>query len=452
MTTTASAPTELCSGRPGPLRRASRQSSTIGGGNRVATISATQDLVSVRQLAARGRVRGTAAMLGPAFVASVAYVDPGNFATNFTAGSQFGYRLVWVVVLASLMAMPVQFLSAKVGIVTGRSLAELCREHTSPVVRFMLWFQAELVAMFTDLAEFVGAAIGLYLLFGVPPLAAGGITAVAAFVVLGLQARGARPFERAVCLLLLVIFAGFGYQLMYAGADTSAVSAGLVPGFAGDTSVYLASGIIGATMMPHVIYLHSALTARRVRCVDDDDRRRLLRVERGDVVVALGLAAVINLSMLVIAAQAFVPGSGEVSLEGIHDGLGTAIGGGAALAFAVALLASGISSSSVGTFAGQEIMGGFLHRSIPLVTRRLVTMVPALAVLALGLDATQALTLSQVVLSLGIPFALVPLIVISSNHTIMGRFRNARWLTVTMSTIASAVIALNIILIANQFS
>jgi manganese transport protein len=408
--------------------------------------------VTLGQLAAGGQLRRCLALFGPAFVASVAYVDPGNFATNFIAGSRFGYTLIWVVVLANLMAMPVQFLSAKVGIVTGRSLAQVCREHTGPVVRLGLWAQAELVAMFTDLAEFVGAAIGLNLLFGVPALVAGVITAVAAFAILALQAHGARPFERAIFLLLLIIFAGFGYQLFTTGVDASAMTAGLLPGFDGDSSVYLASGIIGATMMPHVIYLHSALTARRVRCSDDSDRRQLLRFERGDVIVALGAAGLINLSMLVIAAQTFHGTSGlDVSLTGIHRGLATALGGGAALAFAVALLASGISSSSVGTFAGQEVMSGFLRRQVPLALRRLVTMTPALVVLGLGLNATQALTLSQVVLSFGIPFALVPLLIVTSSRTIMGQFRNPPWLTATMSLVIALVIALNATLLCNQF-
>ncbi len=408
--------------------------------------------LSLRQTLQRGRVRGTTALLGPAFIAAIAYVDPGNFSTNFTAGAQYGYRLVWVVVLANFMAMPVQFLSAKIGIVTGRSLPELCRDRCHPAVRGGLWVQAELVAMATDLAEFLGAAIGLNLLFGVPALPAGLITAVIAFAVLALQSRGSRPFERAICFLLLIIFAGFGYQLVVGGTDTSAATAGLVPSFQGSGSVYLAAGIIGATMMPHVIYLHSAMTSRRVQCVDDHDRVRLLRFQRWDVIAALGLAGLINLSMILIAAHTF-RGSAHsaASLSDIHRGLGAIIGGGTALAFATALLASGISSSSVGTLAGQEVMSGFLRIRIPLLIRRAVTMAPALIVLALGLDATQILNFSQVVLSFGIPFALVPLVLVTRSRAIMGSFVNPRWLTAAMVAVTTVVVALNAWLLSNQF-
>ena len=408
----------------------------------------TATLPSVEQVRARGRVRVTVAMFGPAFVAAVAYVDPGNFATNFAAGSQYGYTLVWVLVAANLLAMPVQFLSAKVGIVTGRSLPEACRDRGPRWIRVMLWLQAELVAIATDLAEFVGAAVGLYLLFGIPPLSAGGITAAASFAVLALQARGHRPFERAIWFFLLIIFGGFGYQLLHVGPDASAAAHGLIPSFAGTGSIYLAAGIVGATMMPHVVYLHSALTSRRIHPADDDDRRAMLRFERWDVVVALGTAGLVNLSMLLVAAKVFhgTPGAGE-GLEGVHSDLGAMVGGGAALAFAVALLASGISSSSVGTYAGQAVMAGFLQLRIPLLLRRSVTMIPALVVLAVGIDATQVLTLSQVVLSFGIPFALVPLVLVTRDRAVMGEFVNPRWLTALMWTVAGFVTLLNLSLV-----
>lgn len=399
----------------------------------------------------RGRFIGPAALLGPAFVAAIAYVDPGNFSTNISAGSQFGYRLVWVVVIANLMAMPVQFLSAKVGIVTGQSLPEVCHGRYRRSVLWGLWLQAELVAMATDLAEFVGAAIGLHLLFGVSPLPAGIITAVAAIAVLGLQRRGYRGFERAIGFLLLVVLGGFAYQLFRAGADVAAVS-GLVPGFDSGDEAFLAVGILGATMMPHVVYLHSALTSRRVGCGDDTERRTLLRFERFDVGVALGIAGLINVSMLLVAAKLFHgrAGTSVSTLIEAHQGLVTILGGGAGLAFAAALLASGISSSSVGTYAGQVVMTGFIDRQIPLLLRRLVTMAPALAVLALGVDSTQVLNLSQVVLSFGIPFALIPLLLVTRRRDIMGSFASPRWVTAAMVAITAVVVGLNGFLIWHQ--
>ena len=407
--------------------------------------------VDLRAVLSRGRLSGALALLGPAFVAAIAYVDPGNFSTNLSAGSQFGYRLVWVVVLANLMAMPVQLLSAKVGIVTGRSLPEVCRDRYRAPVRWGLWVQAELVAMATDLAEFVGAALGLHLLFGVPPLPAGIVTAVAAVAILGLQQRGHRGFERAIGFLLLVVLGGFAYQLTHAGIDRAAVS-GLVPGFDSSDEAFLAVAILGATMMPHVVYLHSSLTSRRVRCADDVERRTVLRFERVDVVLALGIAGVVNVTMLLVAARLFhTQGGASVgTLVEAHRGLVTALGGGAGLAFAAALLASGISSSSVGTCAGQVVMEGFVRRGVPLLVRRLVTMTPALVVLAVGVDTTQVLNLSQVVLSFGIPFALVPLVLVTRDRGVMGVFASPRWLTAVMVMITAIVVCLNGFLVWHQ--
>ena len=407
--------------------------------------------LSLRQVIARGRMRATVAMFGPAFVAAVAYVDPGNFSTNFTAGARYGYALVWVVVAANVLAMPVQLLSAKVGIVTGHSLPELCRERYPRLMVWVLWVQAELVAMATDLAEFVGAAIGRNLLFGIPALPAGGITAVAAFVLLGLQVRGSRPFERAIFGLLLLIVAGFAYQLFVTGTDPGPAAAGLIPSVPDQGALYLSAGIIGATMMPHVVYLHSAMTARRIVCVDDADRSRAVRFERLDVVVALGLAGVINLSMLLIAARVFSgAGVGADSLDDIHAGLDRMVGGGVALAFAATLLVSGISSSGVGTLAGQTVMAGFTRLRIPLFVRRALTMAPALVVLGLDVNTTAVLNLSQVVLSFGIPFALIPLILVSRSRDVMGRFASPVWVTVTMSVVTAAVITLNVTLLYGQ--
>jgi manganese transport protein len=400
---------------------------------------------ALRVLRARGRVRGVAALLGPAFVAAVAYIDPGNFATNFSAGAVSGYGLAWAIIAANLMAMLVQYLSAKAGIAAGRDLPELCRDHLPRAVSLGLWLQAELIAMATDLAEFVGAAIGLNLLFGAPLLAAGLITAVVAFGILALEQRGYRKFELAIAALLGIVFLGFGYDLAVVGGSPSGIAAGLVPSLAGQESLLLITGIIGATVMPHAVYLHSALTKSRVSCRDDAERRELLGFARLDVIVALGAAGVINLAMLFVAAALFHR-SGPPHTDAIvaaHSALGRVVGGGAALAFAVALLASGLSSSSVGTYAGQVVMQGFIGLRIPVMLRRGITMLPALAVLAAGLPATQSLVVSQVVLSFGIPFALVPLVVLTARPAIMGSLVNRTRTTVVTSCIAALIIGLN---------
>ena len=408
-------------------------------------------LGSLHVLRARGRIRGTIVLLGPAFVAAVAYIDPGNFATNFAAGAGFGYTLIWVVVAANVVAMLVQYLSAKVGVATGQDLAELCRDLLPRPVSRGLWVQAELVAMATDLAEFVGAAVGLNLLFRVPLLPAGLITAVVAFGVLALEQRRRRRFELAIVAMLAIVMLGFLYDLVVVGADPGGVAGGLVPTFTGSDSVLLSAGIVGATVMPHVVYLHSALTKGRVHCRDDADRHQLMRFQRLDVLVGLGLAGLINLAMMVVAASLFhQTGATAVdSIEAAHAGLGQLVGGAAALAFAVALLASGLSSSSVGTQAGQVVMAGFLHRRVPIVVRRTVTMVPALVVLGLGLPTTDSLVVSQVVLSFGIPFALVPLALITRRADVMGLLVNRRTTTAAMAVIAATITALNIFLIVD---
>jgi manganese transport protein len=412
-----------------------------------------QPLSALEQLLSRGRLRGLVALLGPAFVAAVAYVDPGNFATNIAAGARHGYALAWVVVTANAMAMLVQYLSAKAGIATGMDLPELCRAYFPRAAARGLWVQAEIVAMATDLAEFVGAAIGLNLLFGVPLFAAGLITAVVAFVVLALEQRGRRRFELAITALLMLVLLGFAYDLVAVGAQPGELAAGLVPTFGGDGGVLLAAGIIGATVMPHVVYLHSALTKARVACRDDGERRELLRFTRADVLIGLGMAGAINLTMLVVAASLFGrAGRSDVdTIEAAHAGLGQLVGGGAALAFAVALLASGLSSSSVGTYAGQVVMQGFIRRRIPLLVRRGLTMLPALLVLGLGLPATDSLIVSQVVLSFGVPFALVPLALLTRRRDVMGVFVNKPVTTFALSTVATLIIALNVVLLWETF-
>jgi manganese transport protein len=407
-------------------------------------------LSALRVLRARGRLRGSIALLGPAFVAAVAYVDPGNFATNFTAGARFGYTLIWVIVVANLAAMLVQYLSAKAGVATGRDLPELCRQHLPRPVSRGLWAQAEIMAMATDLAEFLGAAVGLNLLFHVPLFPAGLITAVVAFGILGLEQRGYRRFELAIVALLGIVSLGFLYDVIAVHPSPAGVASGLVPTLAGGDSLLLVCGIIGATVMPHVVYLHSALTKSRIACRDDAERHELLRFQRLDVVIGLGAAGLINLSMLVVAAALF-HGSGQSfggdPITSAHDGLGRLVGGGAALAFAMALLASGLSSSSVGTYAGQVVMQGFIRRRIPLFLRRAVTMAPALIVLALGLPPTASLVVSQVVLSFGIPFALVPLLLVTRRRDIMGVFVNHRLTTATAGVVVSLIIALNVYLL-----
>jgi manganese transport protein len=407
---------------------------------------------ALEHLLARGRLRATLAMLGPAFVASIAYVDPGNFATNVQGGARFGYLLLWVVLAANIMAMLIQYLSAKLGIVTDHNLPEVMRAHFPRVFTWGMWVQAEIMAMSTDIAEFLGAALGLNLLFGVPLLPAGLITGVIAFGILELQTRGFRRFELAITALLGIIFGGFLYETLRIGPSTHGSLSGLLPGLHGTESVYLAVGIIGATVMPHVIYLHSALTQGRVPCRNDRERSRVLRFERLDVIIALGLAGLVNMAMLAVAAKLFhTPAlSGLSTIQDAHRQFGHLVGGTAALAFAVALLASGASSSSVGTYAGQVVMAGFINIRIPLLLRRAVTMIPAIAVLAVGLNPTNALVLSQVVLSFGIPLALVPLVMLTCRRDVMGIHVNRRATTIVAWAVAGVITALNIFLIYQQ--
>jgi manganese transport protein len=397
----------------------------------------------------RARVGGPLPLLGPAFVASIAYVDPGNFATNIAAGSKYGYLLVWVLLASNLMAMLIQYLSAKSGIATGASLPELCRSHFSQPVVSGLWIQAEIVAIATDVAEVLGGALALRLLFGLPLIAGGIVTAIVAFALLGLQGRGHRPFETAIIGMLGVILIGFLYSLIAGGVDPLSVARGAVPRFDGSESLLLAAGMLGATVMPHAIYLHGALTNKRYVSDTAEQRQALLRSQRIDVVTAMTMAGLVNLAMLVIAARAFFGRDAAVdTIEKAHTRLSAGLGPTAALLFALALLASGLASSSVGTFSGQIIMQGFLRRHIPLLVRRLVTLSPALVVLALQVDTTRALVLSQVVLSFGIPFALVPLIVLTRRRDVMGSLVNRGSTTVVASVVAGVIIVMNVILIA----
>jgi manganese transport protein len=400
-----------------------------------------------------GHARGLSRVwpfLGPAFVAAVAYIDPGNFATNIAGGAKFGYLLLWVVLAANLIAMVVQTQSAKLGIATGRNLAELCRETFSRRTSIGLWLQAEVVAMATDIAEVVGAALGLNLLFGIALFPAGVIAGAGAIGILALQQMGFRRLEAGITGLVGVVVASFVFELFDSGPDGGQIARHLfVPGFAGTESILLATGIIGATVMPHVVYLHSALTQRRIVGRDDDERRRILRFEKVDVVIAMSLAGVVNVSMMVVAAGLFHNSglAGIDSIEGAFEGLETLVSARAATVFGIALLASGFASSSVGTMAGQVVMQGFIRRRIPIFVRRAVTLAPALLVLAIGLNPTDALVGSQVVLSFGIPFALVPLLLIASRREVMGPLVNPRWLTALAGLLAAMIIALNVFLL-----
>jgi manganese transport protein len=402
---------------------------------------------------ARG-VRRVWPFLGPAFVAAVAYIDPGNFATNIAGGAKFGYLLLWVVLGANLIAMVVQTQSAKLGIATGKNLAELCRETFSFRTSIGLWIQAELVAMACDIAEVVGAALGLNLLFGIPLFPAGLIAGAGAFAILALQQFGFRRLEAAVTALVGVVVASFVIELFHAKPDGGGVVRHLfIPGFGGTESILLATGIIGATVMPHVIYLHSALTQKRIVGRDDAERRQILRFEKVDVVIAMSIAGVVNLSMMMVAAALFHGSSlaGIDTIEGGYEGLKSLVSTNAATIFGVALLASGFASSSVGTMAGQVVMQGFIRRRIPIFVRRAITLIPALIVLAIGLNPTDALVASQVVLSFGIPFALVPLVMLASRRDVMGALVNPRWLSALAGTLAALIIALNLFLLQQVF-
>jgi manganese transport protein len=393
--------------------------------------------------------------LGPAFIACVAYIDPGNFATNIAGGSKFGYTLLWVIVASNLMAMLIQTLSAKLGIATGKNLPEVCRERFSRRTAIGLWLQAEVIAMATDLAEFLGAALGFHLLLGISLFPAALITGAAAFAILGLQRFGFRPFEATIAAIVGFIGVCYLGEIFKAKPPLGTVAHhAVVPQFAGGESVLLAVGILGATVMPHVIYLHSALLQDRIRPESDEQARRLMRFTRVDVIIAMTIAGLINMAMLVMAASVFFK-SGLVhveSLENAHKTLRPILGGGSSTLFALALLASGLSSSTVGTLSGQVVMQGFIRRQIPVVVRRLVTMLPALVVVGIGVNPSRTLVISQVVLSFGIPFALVPLVLFTSRRDVMGVLANHKATTAAAAVVAALISALNVFLLVQTFS
>jgi manganese transport protein len=404
-------------------------------------------------LAGGRRRRGLKALLpflGPAFIASVAYMDPGNFATNIQAGAQYGYLLLWVILASNLIAMLVQTLSAKLGIASGKNLAEHCRERFRPGVVFVMWLLAEVVAMATDLAEFLGAALGFALLFGIPLWIGGLLTAVATVVILSLERFGFRPLEAVITAMVGVIAVSYLVEMILVRPSAAQIAAhAFVPRLSGPESVLLAAGILGATVMPHAIYLHSALTQGRIVVREPSKLHRLFRYEVMDVVIALGLAGLINGAMLIMAASTFhAQGfSGVGTIEQAHTTLEPLLGRAASWVFAVSLLASGLSSASVGTMAGQVIMQGFLKRSIPPWIRRLVTMVPSIVVISLGLDPTRTLVVSQVVLSFGLPFAIIPLVMFTRRRDLMGVLVNRRLTTVVAGLAAALVVALNLYLL-----
>jgi manganese transport protein len=397
----------------------------------------------------RGGLRAFASFVGPAVIASIAYMDPGNFATNIQAGARYGYGLLWVVLLANLIAMLFQALSAKLGIVTSRNLAELCRDHFPRPVVLAMWVASEIAAMATDLAEFLGGAIGLSLLFGMPLLYGMIITGIVTYAILAVERRGFRPLELIIGGLVGIIALSYLAELFIAPVDWGAAALhSIVPHLDDAQAVTLAVGIIGATVMPHAIYLHSGLTQARTPVDNDADRRKLVRFSNREVVLALALAGLVNMAMLMMASGAFHAGHPEVAqIETAYRTLAPLLGAGAAGIFLLSLIASGVSSSVVGTIAGQVIMQGFVGFRIPVWLRRLVTMVPSFVVVAMGVNATNALVISQVVLSIALPIPMIALLIFTRRADIMGRFVNSRLTGVAASVATFVVLALNFILI-----
>ncbi len=392
--------------------------------------------------------------LGPAFIACVAYIDPGNFATNIQGGAQFGYLLVWVIIASNLMAMLIQSLSAKLGIGTGLNLAEMCREQFPRPVVYAMWVLMEIVAMATDLAEFLGAALGFNLLFHIPLFEAGILTGITTFIILSLEKRGFRPLEAVITSLVGVIAVCYVIETVLDQPDWGIIAYhAVIPQFSGTESILLSTGILGATVMPHVIFLHSALTQGRIVTREPAQLKRLFRFELIDVIIAMSLAGLVNAAMLIMAASTFFrAGLTDIgTIEEAYRTLEPLLGGAASIVFAISLLASGLSSSTVGTMAGQVIMQGFLHRKISVWLRRLVTMIPALVVIYIGLDPTRTLVISQVVLSFALPFAIIPLVMFTARRDLMGVLVNHRVTTIVASMVAALIVSLNIYLLYQTF-
>lgn len=423
----------------------------IGHGD-ASTIRAAADVLSGKSK--KGVIRRLLPFLGPAFIASVAYVDPGNFATNIQAGASFGYLLLWVIVVSNLMAMLIQMLSAKLGIATGLNLAELCREHFPQLIVWGMWVLAEIVAIATDLAEFVGAALGFQLLFHIPLLWGGILTAFLTFAILGLERYGFRAMEAVITAMVGVIALCYIIETFLDRPAWGVIAYhAVIPQFSGTESILLAAGILGATVMPHVIFLHSALTQGRIVTRMPRLLKKLVRFERIDIVIAMSLAGCVNAAMLIMAASTFYSaGLSQIgTIEEAYRTLTPLLGQAASWVFAISLIASGLSSTTVGTMAGQIIMQGFLRWSIPVWIRRSVTMLPSLIVIIVGLEPTRTLVISQVILSFGIPFALVPLIMFTRRENIMGGLVNHWLTTVLASIVAGLIITLNIFLLYQTF-
>ncbi|NJJ40801.1 Nramp family divalent metal transporter [Paenibacillus apii] len=402
--------------------------------------------------ALQGRGKGLKRILpflGPAFIAAVAYLDPGNFATNITAGSKYGYLLLWVIAASNLMAVLIQSLSAKLGIATGLNLPEVARSRFPKGVSFVLWIQSELVIMATDLAEFLGAALGLYLLFDIPMLPAALITAAGSFAILELQRRGYRSLEAGIAAMILVVVLAFAFQVVMAKPDVGGVIHGIVtPSFQGVDSVLLAAGILGATVMPHAIYLHSSLTQNRIVGKDDEEKKQIFKLEFVDILIAMFIAGAVNMAMVIVSAAAFFKnGLAVEDLEAAYHQFGQLVGPLTAVSFGLGLLIAGLSSASVGTMAGDVVMQGFIRRRINLYLRRAITSIPPLAIILSGIDPTKALVMSQVILSFGIAFALIPLIIFTSDRKLMGGLVNRRITTALGWVIAGIVVSLNLFLI-----
>lgn len=412
--------------------------------------------VSAARLVLAGRHRGLRAYLafaGPAVIASVAYMDPGNFATNIRAGAKYGYTLLWVVLTANLIGMLYQGLSAKLGIVTGKNLAEMCRDHFPRPTVWAMWIVSEIAAMATDLAEFLGGAIGLSLLFHLPLFIAMAVTAVVTYGVLMFEAFGFRPIELVIGGVVSVIALCYVVELFIAPVDwASAAAHTIVPRIPDGGALLLSVGIIGATVMPHAVYLHSGLTQARMPVRNDDERRKVLRFSNQEVIIALAVAGLVNMAMVVMASSAFHAGHPDVAeIETAYHTLTPLLGIGAAGVFLLSLVASGISSSTVGTMAGQMIMQGFIRFRIPILVRRLVTMLPAFAVVALGANATNSLVISQVVLSIALPLPMISLLIFTSRRDIMGQFVNNRLTGIAALVGTVVVLLLNIFLILQIF-
>ncbi len=404
---------------------------------------------------ASGHIRPRSALLfaGPAVIASIAYVDPGNYATNIQAGAGYGYTLLWVVLFANLIAMLFQGLSAKLGIVTGRNLAEVCRDEFSKPVVILMWIVSEIAAMATDLAEFLGGAIGLALLFDMPLMAGMGVTAIVTYGILLFERRGFRPMELIIGSLIAVISLCYIVELFIAPIAWGEAAFHMVtPDIPDATALAIAVGIIGATVMPHAVFLHSGLTQHRVKTRNEDDRRRVLRFSNIEVVLALAVAGVVNMAMVMMAASAFHKGHSEVAeIETAYHMLTPLLGGAAAGAFLISLIASGISSSVVGTMAGQMIMQGFVGFRIPIWLRRLITMAPAFVVVALGVNATEALVVSQIILSIALPVPMISLVIFTRSRAIMGDYANGRLIGALAIIGSLAVLSLNIVLLLQTF-